>query len=417
MHTRRFSYRFRAPLSAPEARGGRPPVYRRTIEYGMIIERDVAVALRDGVRIFVDVYRPRDEQPAAPLIAWGPYGKHVPNEPARFPGAGLNAEHMSPITPFEGPDPVYWVPRGYAVVTVNPRGTWYSEGNATYLSPEEAQDFYDVIEWAGVQPWSSGKVGLTGVSYLASSQWRVAELNPPHLAAMNPWEGWADTYREVAYHGGIPDSWFWPYLWRRWGASSTQIEDWRAEMQEHPFFDGFWASKARCLCEDRRRRHSSSRAGPIRGCIRAGLWKDSSTSPPTYKWLEVHGRKKWAYYYEPASVERLQVFFDHFLKGLPTAIGDWPKVRLEIRERCFVGAMRGESEWPLARTRYQKLYLDSADGSLRPEPVAAAHSIRYEAVCGLPGSGSREVRHHLRRVDGIDWPHETAAVHVGRGCR
>lgn len=383
MDTTRFSYRFRAPLNAPEARGGRPPVYRRTIEYGMIIERDVAVALRDGVRIFVDVYRPRDEQPAAPLIAWGPYGKHVPNEPARFPAAGLNPEHMSPITPFEGPDPVYWVPRGYAVVTVNPRGTWYSEGNATYLSPEEAQDFYDVIEWAGVQSWSSGKVGLTGVSYLASSQWRVAELNPPHLAAMNPWEGWADTYREVGYHGGIPDSWFWPYLWRRWGASSTMIEDWRAEMQEHPFFDAFWASKAAAFAKIETPAFIVA-SWTDQGLHTRGTLEGFKHVASDYKWLEVHGRKKWAYYYEPASVSRLQVFFDHFLKGLPTAIGDWPKVRLEIRERYFVGAMRGESEWPLARTQYKKLYLNAEDGSLRPEPVAAAHSIRYEAVCGLP---------------------------------
>jgi hypothetical protein len=117
----------------------------------MIIERDVWVTLRDGVRILVDIYCPLDEEPAAPLISWGPYGKHVPNEPSRFPGAGLNPQHMSPLTPFEGPDPVYWVPRGYALVTVNKRGTWFSEGTATYLSPEEAQDFYDVIEWTALR--------------------------------------------------------------------------------------------------------------------------------------------------------------------------------------------------------------------------------------------------------------------------
>jgi uncharacterized protein len=154
-------YRMRAPLNAPASRGATAPLYRRSIERGMIVERDLAVALRDGVRLFVDIYRPLDELPAAPLIAWGPYGKHVPNEPARFPHAGWNPQHMSAITPFEGPDPVHWAPRGYAVVTVNPRGLWYSEGAATYLSPEEAQDFYDVIEWAGVQPWSNGRAATS----------------------------------------------------------------------------------------------------------------------------------------------------------------------------------------------------------------------------------------------------------------
>lgn len=383
MTATRITYRFRAPLNAPAARGAAPPVYRRTIERGMIIERDVAVVLRDGVRIFVDVYRPLDEQPAAPLVAWGPYGKHTPNEPTRFPQAGLKAEHMSPITPFEGPDPVYWVPRGYAVVTVDKRGTWYSEGAATYLSPEEAQDFYDVIEWAGVQPWSNGRVGLTGVSYLASSQWRVAELNPPHLAAINPWEGWADTYREVACHGGIPDTWFWPYLWVRWGASSTEIEDWRAEMREHPFFDEFWASKAADFSRIRTPAFVVA-SWSDQGLHTRGTLEGFKHIASAHKWLQVHGRKKWAYYYEPENVARLQTFFDHFLKGLPTAIDQWPKVRLEVRERCYVGAMRNENEWPLARTRYTKLHLDAHSGALRTRPVAEAGQRRYEAVCGLP---------------------------------
>ncbi len=376
-------YLFRSPLSIPAARGGKPPEPRRSVEYGILIERDVAVCLRDGARIYVDVFRPLDEQPAAPLIAWGPYGKHVPNEPQRFPGAGLNVEHMSPLTPFEGPDPVYWVPRGYAVVTVDPRGLWYSEGNATYLSPEEARDFYDVIEWAGVQPWSNGKVGMTGVSYLASSQWRVAELNPPHLAAMNPWEGWADTYREVAYHGGIPDTWFWPYLWTRWGASSTQIEDWRAEMREHPLFDEFWASKAADFSRIRTPAFIVA-SWSDQGLHTRGTLEGFKHIGSVNKWLEVHGRKKWAYYYEPENVARLQVFFDHFLKGLSTDVANWPRVRLEIRDRLNEGEMRPEREWPLARTRYTRLYLDAGAGVLRPEPVAHDAVIRYEAVCGLP---------------------------------
>jgi predicted acyl esterase len=128
---KRYEYRLREPYANPQGRGAPPAVYRRSVESRMIIERDVAVVLRDGVRLFVDIYRPEDEQPAAPLIGWGPYGKHVPNEPLRFPHAGWNAEHMSAMTPFEGPDPLYWVPRGYAVLTVNPRGTWYSQGTAT----------------------------------------------------------------------------------------------------------------------------------------------------------------------------------------------------------------------------------------------------------------------------------------------
>jgi uncharacterized protein len=385
MDTRKFTYRFRGPLSNPATRGGTPPAYRRSNEYGMIIERDVAVTLRDGVKMYVDVYRPVDERPAAPIIAWGPYGKHVPNDPKRVPTAGLVPEHMSPITPFEGPDPVHWVPRGYAVVTVNKRGTWYSEGQATYLSPEEAEDFYDVIEWAGTAPWSSGNVGLTGVSYLTQMQWRVAELSPPHLAAINPWEGWADTYREVATHGGIPDTWFWPYLWTRWGASTTTIEDWRAEMAEHPFFDDFWESKKADYSKIKVPAFIVA-SWSDQGLHSRGTLEGFKHISSKQKWLDVHGRKKWAYYYEPESVARLETFFDHFLLGRETALKSWPSVRLEIRERAYEGEIRGEQEWPIARTRYTKLYLDARDGSLNMRPIETAGQFRYEAVPGLPNA-------------------------------
>lgn len=383
MAERGFAYRFRKPLNDPQSRGGVPPAYRGTTEYGMLVEHDVAVRLRDGVTIYVDVYRPLDEKPAAPIIAWGPYGKHVPNEPTRFPSAGLKMEHMSPVTPFEGPDPVHWVPRGYAVITVNKRGTWYSEGKATYLSPEEAQDFYDVIEWAGTQSWSNGKVGLSGVSYLASSQWRVAELKPPHLAAINPWEGWADTYREVAYHGGIPDTWFWPYLWTRWGASTTEIEDWRAEMDEHPFFDAFWDSKKSDYAKIEVPAFVVA-SWSDQGLHTRGTLEGFRHISSSQKWMDVHGRKKWAYYYEPESVARLEAFFDHFLLGKTTGIYTWPKVRIEIRECAWQGQVRGENEWPIARAQYKKLYLDASNSTLNSEPVKAPEQCRYEAVCGLP---------------------------------
>lgn len=126
---------------------------------------------------------------------------------------------------------MHWTARGYAVVNVDIPGTWHSGGNATYLSPEEAASGYDLVEWAAAQPWSSGKAGMTGVSYLASAQWSIAAANPPHLAAINPWEGWSDTYREVARHGGIPETYFWPYIGQRWGYGTNLVEDLAAEMR------------------------------------------------------------------------------------------------------------------------------------------------------------------------------------------
>lgn len=355
-----FEYRFRAPLSAPEDSGGRPPQYRKSVDEGAIIERDVAVAMRDGVRIYVDVFRPADEKPAAPLIAWGPYGKHSPTNYAKqFPNAGVDASKLSKYTGFEAPDPIYWTARGYAVINADPRGTWFSEGTATFLSPEEALDLYDLIEWAGTQPWSSGKVGLAGVSYLASCQYHVAALNPPHLAAINPWEGWSDFYREVARHGGIPETEFWGYLPSRWGRSKTTIEDMKRETEEHPLFDAFWRSKVADFSKIKVPAYIVA-SWTDQGLHTRGTLEVCKGISSRDKWLEVHGRKKWAYYYEPQSVARQLAFFDRFLQGKQTEVASWPKVRLEVRTRYYAGVERSEREWPIARTRYTKLYLQSS---------------------------------------------------------
>src|SRR5262245_9439507 len=91
MPARNFEYRYRGPRNTPEERGGKPPSYSRTVEneHAMIIERDLAVPLRDGTKVYVNIYRPADERPVPPIIAWSPYGKHVPFDPRRFLNAGV----------------------------------------------------------------------------------------------------------------------------------------------------------------------------------------------------------------------------------------------------------------------------------------------------------------------------------------
>ena len=110
----------------------------------------------------------------------------------------------------------------------------------------EAEDYYEVIEWAANQSWSNGNIGTNGVSYLAVTQWWVASLNPPHLKAMIPWEGLNDMYREVAFHGGIPDTGFYRFwtqgIFARW-TDNPNIEDLIQAQQEHPLFDDFWKQR------------------------------------------------------------------------------------------------------------------------------------------------------------------------------
>ena len=101
----------------------------------------------------------------------------------------LNPEHKSQNSAWETPDPAFWTSHGYVVLRVDERGCGQSPGMLDSMSSTTCDGFVDVIEWASEQPWSSGKIGLLGISYYAGSQWRVAARKPKGLAAIVPWEG------------------------------------------------------------------------------------------------------------------------------------------------------------------------------------------------------------------------------------
>jgi predicted acyl esterase len=378
---RGYVERLRRPLNTPEFRGARPRRYERLTRAGVAIERDLTVPTRAGFDLYVDLFRP--EQAAGPLpvlVVWTPYGKHDPAPLATiFPASGVQAEWQSDLTIFEAPDPAYWTGQGYAVVIADTPGTWFAETDASYFSKAEAEAHYDLIEWAGTQGWSNGKVGLSGVSYLASSQWNVAALNPPHLAAINPWEGWSDTFNEIVRHGGIPETYFWPHIQVRWGVSDRQVEDLWAQTREHLFFDDYWRSKVADLARIDVPAYVvaswSDHGVHTRGTLE-GFKRISSQQ----KWLEVHGGKKWGYYYEPPSIARQTAFFDHFLKGETTALADWPPVLLHVRDRSGVATLKRSAEWPVEGTQYRRLHLDAASGSLAAEAPGASATFDYDPL-------------------------------------
>src|SRR5271170_4758845 len=156
---------------------------RRVVEAPLQIDYDLPIVMRDGVVIRADLYRPADADGRLPvLVIWSPYGKHSPVTWAMFPGSEVDVERLSPHTLVECPDPSIWCANGYALLTVDPRGTWGSEGNFSIQSPQERQDMYDTIEWTAQQPWSTDKVGMAGMSYFSWSQWQAASTRPPHLA-------------------------------------------------------------------------------------------------------------------------------------------------------------------------------------------------------------------------------------------
>jgi len=373
------------PGQSPAAAVGKPPhpgpAHEVRHENGLMIERNIRVPMRDGAGILVDIYRPDGIAGAKDLpviIGWSPYGKHNQTNKL-WPQADVNPDWISPYTAFEAPDPAWWCPHGYAILYPDPRGTWYSEGEMHHGGLLESQDCYDLIEWAGTRPWCNGKVGLAGVSYLTAIQWQVAPLRPPHLAAINPWEGFSDWYREFGYHGGIPETRFIPRACGNLVWSTTRTEDTYANMRAHPLYDEYWRSKEHDL-EGIEVPTYIVASWSDQGLHTRGTLEAYKRIPAQHKWLEVHGRKKWHYFYRPESVGKQRQFFDHFLRGSDDSVLAWPKVQLEIRKRAYVGVVRSEREWPLARTDYRRLYLDAGSGTLRDTPVSQVSELHYDAL-------------------------------------
>ena len=110
------------PYSAPNKPPLPPPDYAKRTERGLLIERNCTIPLRDGTGIFCDLYRPQEATRDVPiLLAWGPYGKHALSNRVFWPRSGVSPEWLSELTPFEGPDPVWWGERGFGVASVDPR--------------------------------------------------------------------------------------------------------------------------------------------------------------------------------------------------------------------------------------------------------------------------------------------------------
>ena len=354
----------------------------------IIIEHDLAVPMRDGVRLFATLYRPAEGGAHPVIMSVTPYGRgqlpsRVTNFFMRLSGVKFGKLNCSRLTGFESPDPVYWVNQGYAVLQADVRGMHKSTGHAGVLRQQDAQDYYDLIEWAASQPWCSGRVGLMGVSYLAMSQWHVAALRPPHLRAIVPWEGVTDMYRELAFHAGIPETKFVRFwimrLKREHNRRFPMAEDFRADREAHPLDDSYWASKRPALqnievpalvCAS-----WSDHGLHTRGSIE-GFEQISAKQ----KWLFTHGRKKWEAFYSEGALSWQKRFLDYFLRDIANGMDQVPRVRLEVRKALSQQEVRSEPDWPLATVRPALLYLCADTGSLQSVPVASEGKVQYQST-------------------------------------
>lgn len=370
----------------------RPKVNVYKMPAGIHADWNVPVKVRDGTTLRVNVFRPEGGLPAPVIMSAHPYGKD--KIPARTrSGRGLNLQYrlfpqphpieISEWTSWEAPDPGVWVPQGYAVVNVDLRGGGTSEGIGDLFSDQEALDYYDVIEWAGTQSWSSGRIGLNGVSYLAISEYKVAVLHPPHLAAICPWEGFSDLYRDFARPGGVREDGFtiiWDKGIRRGVRVHTQF---RKEIVDRPERDEWYESTVPDLARievpvlvcGSFSDHSLHTQGSFEVFRRAGS---------LHKSLYTHRDGKWCAFYGKEATAARGRFFDYTLKGLDNGWDREPAVRLAIHD---VGpepvAVVHEEHWPPSDLQWRSLALDASRQNLVEGPTAeSATSISFDTHRG-----------------------------------
>jgi predicted acyl esterase len=363
----------------------------------LIVEKDVLVPMRDGTLLYADVFRPETTEKVPVILNISVYQK----DKLWVPPPDLE-EKANPYMNWETVNPEWWCPRGYACVRVDARGAGRSPGKSEPSSIQEGVDTYDAIEWIAKRAWCSGKVGMLGISYHASSQWRAANLNPPSLKAIMPWEGRADQYRDQAYHGGIFAMGFIGNWWLTHTAHHLLGRP-RGPNPDAFHNDMMWNMMRNDLDSEYWRMNSARWDRITVPLYSVGNWGGFSMhlrgntegfmlAASKHKKLRVHtGTHFHPFHSEEGRTEQLR-WFDYWLKGIDTGIMDEPAVKLEIRtggspERY---AFRQENEWPLARTQWTKVHLRintdepsgemmAAEGDLFCEPTKEEKKLTYSA--------------------------------------
>lgn len=359
--------------------------------YGIEVDADVGIRMRDGARLSGRVYRPAAEGHYPVLLAVSPYQ----HETDAIPHSTLFLWREI------GPAAWYVEAHGYALVHVDVRGTGRSEGEYGFLDKVEQQDLHEVVEWCAAQPWSNGRVGGYGQSYYCWSQWFMGIMNPPGLKCIAPYDGAVDIYRDVAYHGGIYCDflpWWYQMVrvnnWHRPPGVSTGkmlARDLARDIAEHQTYDEFWRERSpwERLSEIKVPTLSIGHWGKIGLHLRGNIVGYEKIEAPkklvvtgARDVFEAHDQFERIDYHE----RELLPFYDHHLKDNKNGAMEGAPVRLFVRGADI---FRDEAEWPLTRAEYRSLYLSDKpshsvaslnDGSLTwemPESGVAGTEYNY----------------------------------------
>ena len=386
------------------------------IRDGMRIDWDMPIQMDDGLLLRADIFRPTHNKKCPVILSYGPYGKGLSFQEG-YKTAWEIMERENPdvirgssnkYQNWEVVDPEKWVPDDYICIRIDSRGAGRSPGFMDHNNARETKDIHLCIEWAAKQSWCNGKVGMNGISYYASNQWRAAASKPKHLAAICVWEGWNDNYRESNRHGGIACSFRKNWLEMQiktvqhgvgdrgkrspitgdtvCGPETLSPEEllknvsdiWKIVLENEFISDWYKERSANLDRVDIPVLSSANWGG--QGLHTRGNFEGFVRSKSKQKWLEVHGGSHWAPFYTDYGVALQKRFFDYYLKGNKNGWKKTPPVSLLVRSPGEKFVQRDEKEWPLKRTQWTTLHLNPQGMTFSQDPITENAQITYDMM-------------------------------------
>jgi predicted acyl esterase len=364
---------------------------RPALPDGIVLEENVYVTMRDGVRLAADIYRPEEPGRYPGILSMSPYIKDIQQWP---PAISHSIEAGN--TPF-------FLRHGYVHVIVASRGSGLSQGQWAPFDLAQQQDGYDMVEWIAQQPWCNERVTMLGDSYFAIMQWLVALQRPPHLACIAPADGSTDFYRDYAWKGGLFNTAF----FGMWGPDTMAQCYWPGEVEgklppadlfnaflSHPEDGEFWWNMSSWTrLQEIEIPVLSIIPQPSQNHSRGQLWGYPKITSPKKLLVLPWNRQSHVTFIESLPLNEYIVrWFDHWCKDIATGVMDEPEVMI-----CdsVTQEWRYEADYPLSRAQWTKYYFHSGGeqsatdppyGSLDREAPGAEAPDSFPTGSRLPGT-------------------------------
>jgi len=438
----------RLALRGTQLAGWTPAAGSGATAGGILFDEDIRIPMADGTELVADLFRPAGLVRAPVLVSWAVYIKDT----ERMGGGPFIDE--SGVCPFV-------VKSGYAILRVQPRGTGKSGGHAPdeMFTPAESKDCHDAIEWAAVQPWCDGLVGMTGMSYFAIAQLLAAATRPPSLKAIFPYKAMTDVYRHGFFKGGAAYSGIIELFAAFEKVVPPKLPATMRHLMSHLLNNKRFETEMSDPAKTERKVRKFLRSNPppeaaVKGYISrmfdhtfddGDFWRRKSVAP-TIEAIDIpvciatdfgaqdlhffgafelwHRLRsdKWLFFGPPEYAfpwsnyqKELVAWYDWQLKGIDNGYAALPRVRYWL---CGAERWQQAADWPIPDARLHRLYLakdvESSRGrqSLRPDPPEPG-SQTYLAIPSTSYQLPKIDDYEAQVLRWVTPPHEQATEIVG----